>query len=143
MTKQKVITFLVGWVILAAIFAGILLPINTPRAWHIYSDAEEGVGIVTSAECSNHARVIYGFDVDSHHYTGGESMGARCTSIAPGHSLPIFYNKHNPSENEALPPAGVLWNEIITVVMVCLTFPPLMMWRATRWISRRSGNKRD
>ena len=55
----------------------------------------------------------------------------------------IFYEKSNPANSIASNPDNVFWNDVITMLLVVLIFPPSIVWGFREWRARgmpwRSG----
>jgi hypothetical protein len=124
------------WIILTGVFAAILTPLNVPRIWGIYSHPANTVGLITGSDCANHARIDYVFKVSDIKQTGHASFDF-CSKAKEGQNITIYYDSRDPSRNVIMEPKSALWNEIIPIGGVCLTFPPLIIWQFFSW-KRRS-----
>src|ERR1700687_322893 len=136
--------FGLAWALLAVGFASFLSPLNLPFFVRILRDEAKATGAVTRTRCDNHARVYYSFTVHRKAYQGEESMGDACRKSRPGDRIRVYFSDASPRLNVAVDPVSGLWNEIISILLVCLTFPPPTIWGFKKlWDRYRSREQSD
>jgi hypothetical protein len=144
MSKARTKWLVIGWVALATIFACVLVPFNIPRIVDILRHEASVTGTVTAPDCSNHNSVRYSFDFGGKPYAGFFPVDGPCGSLKAGSPITVYFSTVSPEKNEIREPARDLWNEIITIALVCLTFPTIIVWRLNRtWGRSRDGNARE
>ena len=143
MSKGKTKWLVIAWVALAAIFACALVPFNIPRILNILRHEASISGTVTAPDCSNHNSVHYSFDSGGKTFSGFFPVDGPCESLKAGSPITVYFSTMSPEKNEIREPVRDLRNEIIAIVLVCLTFPTIIVWRLNRtWGRTRGGNAR-
>ena len=121
--RRPLLLYALVWFLLALVFAAILSPINVPTFVRLVRHGAKTTAQVTRPECANHNNASYSFVVGSDHYNGRDVMWMDCNSLRPGDSIAVYYDIGDPSINRATPPMDALINELVTIGLVCLTFP--------------------
>jgi hypothetical protein len=120
--------FWFAWAVLAVVFASLLAPLNVPRFVHILRHEASVTAVVTGTACWNHASVLYSFTFEGRTYTGADSFTKQpCECYKPGSSITVYFSTASPEKNVTIEPWAGLWNEIISIALVCLIFPPLIL----------------
>jgi hypothetical protein len=55
-------------------------------------------------------------------------MPGNCASLKKGDVIDVYYDERDPSLNRAREPVTSLINELITIGIGCLLFPPLLLF---------------
>jgi len=125
--------FWLAWAALAVAFASVLVPFNVPRFIHILRHEASVTAVVTKTECWNHARVLYSFTFNGKTYTGVDSFTDQpCESYKPGSPIKVYFSTASPEENRAYEPWAGLWNEGITIALVCTVIPTFILLTSRR-----------
>ncbi|WP_148264727.1 hypothetical protein [Collimonas fungivorans] len=93
------------------------------------------VAVVVRPDCTNHATIIYRFEVAGNQFEshdGASNAGKNCANVKPGDVLSILYLPTNPTVNTIGDPGAELQNERISVALVALFFPAFILWAYLR-----------
>jgi hypothetical protein len=131
--------FAIAWLILAAIFAAILGPINVPTYLKLLKHGERTSAEILRLDCDNHNQAEYVFNVGAIGVLSSDVMISDCRLLRPGDAIPIYYDVTDPTVNRAEEPMGGLVNELIAITLVCLTFPSLIIVGVSRWPRRNKA----
>jgi hypothetical protein len=123
---KTAIAFAIACAALAAIFAFGLAQINIPTFLRLTKHAQQANATIVRTDCNNHGHASYTFSVGSVVYAGGDTM-TNCSFLHPGDSVSIYYDVTDPIISRAKEPSAGLANEIITIVGICLIFPPAII----------------
>jgi hypothetical protein len=134
--------FVIAWAALAATFACVFVPFNIPRIVNILRHEGSVIGKVTAPDCENHNSARYSFEFDGKAYAGIFPVDGSCQDLKVGSPIAVYFSKVSPEENQLREPAADLWNESISIALVCLIFPTLILWRLTKSNSRSAKNVR-
>lgn len=122
------------------LFAAPIVTLQFPyiqRVERIRQKPRTVLGAFTAKNCAHHASRSFEFQVDGKTYHGGgaSEAGGDCDKIQIGAPITIYYEYANPTNNIGVEPAAELLNEIISVGLVALFFPPILIWNFRRWRS--------
>jgi hypothetical protein len=115
------------WLVLAAIFLAILVPINVPDFLRIAMHGQRTTAKIVRLDCENHNSATYAFNVGSEQFERSDVMPTECRSMRIGDVIPVYYDVDDPHISRAKDPKDGLLNEVIPICLVCLTFPPLII----------------
>jgi hypothetical protein len=116
-----------GWVVVAALGALILSPLEVSKFWRIDANSRVAVGVVVDKDCQNHGQISYAFDVNGQKYTG--ARGGDCAFAVKGQPINVYYNALNPAENTIHSPQSELNGEIQSVVLGGVILASFIIWR--------------
>jgi hypothetical protein len=125
------IKFAIGWLSLAAFFAILVGSLNVPTFLRLVRHGERATATIIQTDCKNHGQATYTFTVGTNRYSNTGNMGmvvANCGSLRPGDNIPIYYDATDPTVNRAAEPMAGLLNELIPIGLMCLIFPPAILF---------------
>ena len=129
--------FLLLWLIGALLIALGLGRVNLPGLYSLTRRGIETCGTLTAFESNNHRTVHYSYEVNGKMYSGIQQGGAgeRVTALSSRcQGYEVFYLPEAPHISCIGDPLPMLWNEVITLFLVILIFPPFALL-ASRWRS--------
>jgi hypothetical protein len=134
-------SILIAWLLIAVVLTALIMIGALPylqRMERIRENSATATAAFTDKHCANHASRSYEFWVDGKSYHGGGSSeaGGDCDAIRIGEPILIHYEKGNPTNNTGGDPVAELWNEIIFMFLVVITFPPIIILRFRKWRSQ-------
>jgi hypothetical protein len=129
----------IAWLILAAVLSAILWQINVPRFLGLVRHGERATGEVSRLDCEKHAQASYTFTIEANRYSGTDEMVSNCDRLQPGDRISIYYDVTNPTTSSAREPRAALINELITIGIGCLLFPPMAIAAFALWSRRNKG----
>ena len=132
--------FLLLWLAGASLIAIGLGSLNVPRLYPLMRRGVKTCGTVTAFEPNNHRTVHYSFEVDGKAHSGAQEGGV--SQDVPGFSSicngnVVFYLPDDPYVSCIGDPAPMFNNEVISILLPMLTFPPFALlgwrWRSPRF----------
>ncbi|HXM00138.1 MAG TPA: hypothetical protein VN932_09425 [Rhizomicrobium sp.] len=134
-------TIAVAWIALVAVFAIGLSFLNVPRLYRLVAHGGQTIGRVTQKICENHNGVDYEYVVQGKLYRDGDIMVVDCRDLHVGQHVSVFFDRMDPKNSSLGNPVAELENEAISILMVCLVFPPLIIFGVIRFF-RKGGRTR-
>lgn len=139
MNKQRIVTigkYLLLWFFLDIIIVLGIGQINVPKFWSLYKRGIKVDGVVLQKEPENHQSVHFSYLGPNITYTniyghaGYGNPGFEDLKI--GEKIIVFYDPENPEISVMGYPKGYLDNEIISIALGCIIFPPLIIFAIKR-----------
>jgi hypothetical protein len=125
---KSVLSILIIWLVLGLVLGVGLAFLNVPTLIHITSHLSSTTGEIERTSCEQHNGIAYDFTVNSKLYFGGDSKD-RCKELVPGREITVYFNALDPKENTSGDPRAKLRNELMTIGLGVLVFPPLIILR--------------
>jgi hypothetical protein len=136
----RVIALGLGWLVIAALVAAILFPLEAAKSWRIDANSRMTTGVILDKDCRNGrnlGQVTYAFDVDGQRYTGAHAS-EMCRSAAKRQHISMYYDPQNPAENTTDDPESELSGGLQSIVLQGVILSSFITWRISQ--SWRSGN---
>lgn len=134
-------SIMIAWALLAVLLVAPIAAFMFPylhRVERIRVNDATAVGTFTGKDCANHGSRSYAFAVDGKSYHGGGSSeaGGNCDAVRIGAPIIVHYDTSDPANNTGGAPTAELWNDIASMILVALFFPPVIIWRFRIWRAR-------
>jgi hypothetical protein len=121
-------TKLLLWLLLAVLFASLIGSVNVPRLYQLNEHGISAEAIVTAITPENHNSFLYAYTVAGTRYTGAGFIH-ELPKAEVGEKVSVRYLPEAPDVSCSGDVRAALINELISVGMVVLVFPPLIIWR--------------
>jgi hypothetical protein len=123
--------FLLLWLAGALLIAVGLGQFNMPRLYPLMRRGVKTCGTITGFEPNNHRTVHYSFQAHEKTYSGAQEGGEEVDWSANCGGHVVYYLPENPYVSCIGDPAPMLKNEVVSIILPMLVFPPfaLLGWR--------------
>jgi hypothetical protein len=115
------------WFAIDAVILLILTPINVPTFLTLVQHGNRTSAEIVGTNCEQHNSGSYIFTVGATRYENTSLMPGNCATLKQGDVIDVYYDERDPSLSRAREPVASLVNELITIGLGCLFFPPLIL----------------
>lgn len=111
------------------------------RFYRLMGSGVRTTAAVTEADCANHRKFKYEFQVDGvvHRGVGVEHVGIDCSALKPGDPVTVFYAAGDPDRNANTEPAGAFRGELTLDLMSAAVASSLLVFRLALHRNRNRG----
>jgi hypothetical protein len=133
----RVIALGLGWLVIAALVAVLLFPLQVAKFRRIDANSRMTTGVIINKDCRYNEQVTYTFDIGGKKYRGAHASES-CYSATFGQHISVYYNAQNPAENTTWAPPHDFHDGILTIVLNGVILSSLITWEISK--SWRFGN---
>ena len=133
----RVIALGLGWLLIAALVAVILFPLQVTKFRRIDANSRMTTGVIINKNCRYNEKITYAFDIDGKKYSGAHASES-CYSATFGQHVSVYYNAQNPAENTTWAPPYDFYDGILTIILNGVILSSFIIWVISN--SWRFGN---